>query len=54
MMDMETETELELDRISNLPNDVTEKILSRLPLREAVRQLFFRASGGTNRICFEI
>ncbi|KAK9941790.1 hypothetical protein M0R45_007484 [Rubus argutus] len=39
MMDMETETELELDRISNLPNDVTEKILSRLPLREAVRTI---------------
>ncbi|KAK9941793.1 hypothetical protein M0R45_007487 [Rubus argutus] len=29
--------ELELDRISSLPNDVTEKILSCLPLREAVR-----------------
>ncbi|PRQ22298.1 putative F-box domain-containing protein [Rosa chinensis] len=28
---------MELDRISSLPNDVTEKILSRLPLREAVR-----------------
>ncbi|KAM5549737.1 F-box/FBD/LRR-repeat protein [Rosa sericea] len=28
---------MELDRISSLPNDVTEKILSRLPLREAAR-----------------
>ncbi|KAM5549761.1 F-box/FBD/LRR-repeat protein [Rosa sericea] len=28
---------MELDRISSLPNDITEKILSRLPLREAVR-----------------
>ncbi|KAK9941791.1 hypothetical protein M0R45_007485 [Rubus argutus] len=28
---------MELDRISGLPNDVTEKILSRLPLRDAVR-----------------
>ncbi|XP_062023593.1 F-box/FBD/LRR-repeat protein At1g13570-like [Rosa rugosa] len=28
---------MELDRISSLPNEVTEKILSRLPLKEAVR-----------------
>ncbi|XP_062023584.1 F-box/FBD/LRR-repeat protein At1g13570-like isoform X1 [Rosa rugosa] len=28
---------MEMDRISGLPNDVTEKILSCLPLREAVR-----------------
>ncbi|PRQ22296.1 putative F-box domain, leucine-rich repeat domain, L domain-containing protein [Rosa chinensis] len=28
---------MELDRISSLPNDVTEKILSGLPLKEAVR-----------------
>ncbi|PRQ26566.1 putative F-box domain, leucine-rich repeat domain, L domain-containing protein [Rosa chinensis] len=29
--------EMELDRISNLPSDVTEKILSHLPVRDAVR-----------------
>ncbi|KAM5549738.1 hypothetical protein ABKV19_000914 [Rosa sericea] len=28
---------MEMDRISSLPNDVTEKILSSLPLRDAVR-----------------
>ncbi|KAM5564253.1 F-box/FBD/LRR-repeat protein [Rosa sericea] len=28
---------MELDRISNLPSDVTEKILSHLPIRDAVR-----------------
>ncbi|KAM5549751.1 F-box/FBD/LRR-repeat protein [Rosa sericea] len=28
---------MEMDRISSLPNDVTEKILSCMPLREAVR-----------------
>ncbi|ONH91999.1 hypothetical protein PRUPE_8G148900 [Prunus persica] len=29
--------EMEVDRFSNLPSDVVEKILSRLPIREAVR-----------------
>lgn len=29
--------EMELDRVSNLPSDVTEKILSHLPIRDAVR-----------------
>ena len=29
--------DVKLDRISNLPSDVTEKILSRLPIRDAVR-----------------
>ncbi|KAK9945815.1 hypothetical protein M0R45_011312 [Rubus argutus] len=28
---------MELDRVSNLPSDVTEKILSHLPIRDAVR-----------------
>nr|XP_011470850.1 PREDICTED: F-box/FBD/LRR-repeat protein At1g13570-like [Fragaria vesca subsp. vesca] len=36
----EYERELELDKLSNLPSDVTEKILSYLPTREAVRTSF--------------
>ncbi|KAK9941811.1 hypothetical protein M0R45_007505 [Rubus argutus] len=50
--------DVKLDRISNLPSDVTEKILSRLPIRDAVRtnvlsRQWRYKSGHTSTSCFK-